>query len=210
MHIISRVVDFLIRRTCSVVKPGIESGSRVGCHLSSPRFSPTAMTDTLPPLILGTEESSTLQQHVKIELAQRQWSEGEDDEVMAEYILVMLANNKTSEQIAIELKDLIGEGSGENSGGEGGVDDFVDWIWKERTKLASGSNVMLESLSSKSSEVKSREQWRAKEIKRRSLSPEARSGAPNHGERNNRRFPDRWEGEQARRDQRRDDYFQRR
>ncbi|UZJ54847.1 hypothetical protein CBS101457_004167 [Exobasidium rhododendri] len=170
------------------------------------------MMTTLPPLILGSEESSTLQDHVKVELAQRQWSEGEDDEVMAEYILVMLANNKTSEQIANELKELIGEGSGQNSGGEGGVDDFVDWIWAERSRIASGSNIRVESLSSKTSDAKSREQWRPNEIKRRSVSPQARRDLPanrSNGEREHRREGNRWEAEQ-RRDYRSNEHRQRR
>jgi len=183
---------------------------------------------TFPPLVLGTEESSKLQSRIKVELAQRQWSEGEDDDVMAEYILVMLANNKTSEQIANELKELIGEGSGENSGGEGGVDDFVDWIWQERSRIANGSDVKMESLSSGASEAKSREQWRTDvpsktaqgqsyQSKRRSLSPERRSSpsdpasllsrpAGTFGGRNEGRWEDSHRGQ--RRDQEQDSYRQ--
>lgn len=137
------------------------------CHLTSKMTS-------LPPLTLGSEESSKLQSRIKVELAQRQWSEGEDDEVMAEYILVMLANHKTSEQIASELKDLIGESSGEGGTAERGVDDFVDWIWQERARIGRGDDVKMESLSSGTSEARSREQWRVDERRRRSLSPQER------------------------------------
>lgn len=114
-----------------------------------------------------------LQEQIKEGLKQRKWSEGDEDEVMAEYILVMLANNKTQEQIASELRDLLGDGSGEGSNGEG-VDAFVEWIWLERVRIGAGGDVKTESQSAGTSEAKSREQWRGKETRRRSLSPHPR------------------------------------
>ncbi|EST09404.2 hypothetical protein PSEUBRA_001002 [Kalmanozyma brasiliensis GHG001] len=61
-----------------------------------------------------------LQQAIQVELANREYS-SEDDPVMAEYIVVMLANQKTAEQITAEMKELIGD---EYDGA------FTEWIWK--------------------------------------------------------------------------------
>ncbi|TKY88766.1 hypothetical protein EX895_002397 [Sporisorium graminicola] len=60
-----------------------------------------------------------LQYDIQLELAARDYS-SQDDPVMAEYIVVMLANQKTPEQITSEMNDLIGA---EYDAA------FTDWIW---------------------------------------------------------------------------------
>lgn len=60
-----------------------------------------------------------LQQTIQVELANRRYS-SEDDPVMAEYIVVMLANQKTVDQITAELQDLVG---GEYDA------SFTGWVW---------------------------------------------------------------------------------
>lgn len=60
-----------------------------------------------------------LQQTIQLELAKRGYS-SEDDPVMAEYIVVMLANQKTADQITSELQDLVG---GEYDA------NFTAWVW---------------------------------------------------------------------------------
>ncbi|SYW78371.1 related to NAB2 - nuclear polyadenylated RNA-binding protein required for nuclear mRNA export [Ustilago bromivora] len=60
-----------------------------------------------------------LQQTIQVELANRRYS-SEDDPVMAEYIVVMLANQKTADQIRAELQDLVG---GEYDA------SFTGWVW---------------------------------------------------------------------------------
>jgi hypothetical protein len=81
---------------------------------------------------VDTRESQELQRLVQAELARRRWSEGEDDAVMSEYILVMVANKKTAEQIAAELKELVGDAElSEGSSDESSVDSFVSWLWKK-------------------------------------------------------------------------------
>ncbi|GAC96042.1 hypothetical protein PHSY_003621 [Pseudozyma hubeiensis SY62] len=62
-----------------------------------------------------------LQASIQGQLAQHGYS-SEDDPVMAEYIVVMLANQKTAEQITAEMKELIG---GEYDAG------FTEWVWTE-------------------------------------------------------------------------------
>jgi hypothetical protein len=127
---------------------------------------------TLPPLVLDSEEGRRFQQLIKRELARRQWSDGDDDEVMAEYILVMLANNKTADQIAGELEELVGDSSVESSGSES-VKVFVDWLFKERAAVGTNSDTLMDSQSATtSSGARSREVWRTNETKRRSLSPD--------------------------------------
>lgn len=161
----------------------------------------------LPPVVLGSDESRQLQDLIRVELAHRQWSDGDEDEVMAEYILVMLANNKLQDQIASELEELVGDGSNDATTLTG-VKDFVDWLWKERSKLGSNGDIKMDGQSTTaSSEIKSREQWRAKEEKRRSVSPphrataEAQESKLDHSRRD-RRERDRWDKEHQRQPQR--------
>ncbi|CDS01552.1 related to NAB2-nuclear polyadenylated RNA-binding protein required for nuclear mRNA export [Sporisorium scitamineum] len=61
-----------------------------------------------------------LQYQIQLELANRDYS-SPDDPVMAEYIVVMLANQKTPDQITSEMNDLIGSDYDAA---------FTDWIWR--------------------------------------------------------------------------------
>lgn len=62
-----------------------------------------------------------LQVLIQLELANRGYST-HDDPVMAEYIVVMLANQKTSEQVTSELEELVGDEYDEN---------FTQWVWDQ-------------------------------------------------------------------------------
>ncbi|SPO30828.1 related to NAB2 - nuclear polyadenylated RNA-binding protein required for nuclear mRNA export [Ustilago trichophora] len=66
-----------------------------------------------------TPHIQELQHSIQLELASHEYS-SPDDPVMAEYIVVMLANQKTADQITTEMKDLIGS---EYDAA------FTDWIW---------------------------------------------------------------------------------
>ncbi|KAL7413548.1 hypothetical protein BDY24DRAFT_388888 [Mrakia frigida] len=59
-------------------------------------------------ITMGSAEAQELQNSIQQELAKFEYAP-EDDPVMAEYITVMLANNKTSDQITEELVDLVGD-----------------------------------------------------------------------------------------------------
>ncbi|KAF9268606.1 hypothetical protein L218DRAFT_917502 [Marasmius fiardii PR-910] len=75
-------------------------------------------------LTIGTERATILQQAIQDELIARGYSQ-DPDPVMAEYITIMVINNKTAAQITGELEDLIGpdfDGS------------FTDWLFSEATK----------------------------------------------------------------------------
>ncbi|KAK4050516.1 mRNA-binding protein nab2 [Microbotryomycetes sp. JL221] len=78
------------------------------------------MADVVP----GTPQAQKLQDAIQKQLAFLGWST-EDDNVMAEYVLVMIGNRKTPEQISTELSDLIG-GDFDQS--------FVTWLFDEVDK----------------------------------------------------------------------------
>ncbi|KAK1234253.1 hypothetical protein PQX77_002560 [Marasmius sp. AFHP31] len=78
-------------------------------------------------LTIGTERANALQQAIQTELMSRGYSQ-EPDSVMAEYITIMIVNNKTSAQITGELEDLIGSDF-ESS--------FTDWLFTEAAKGSS-------------------------------------------------------------------------
>ncbi|KAM0793317.1 hypothetical protein ACM66B_000775 [Microbotryomycetes sp. NB124-2] len=78
------------------------------------------MADVVP----GTPQAQKLQDAIQKQLAFLGWST-EDDSVMAEYVLVMVGNRKTPEQISTELSDLIG-GDFDSS--------FVQWLFDEVDK----------------------------------------------------------------------------
>ncbi|KZT72321.1 hypothetical protein DAEQUDRAFT_686029 [Daedalea quercina L-15889] len=75
-------------------------------------------------LTIGTERAMALQNAIQDELTKRGYST-EADPVMAEYITIMLINNKTKEQISSELEDLIGTEFDPS---------FVDWLFEEASK----------------------------------------------------------------------------
>ncbi|THH01334.1 hypothetical protein EW026_g1354 [Hermanssonia centrifuga] len=75
-------------------------------------------------LTIGTERATALQNSIQDELTRLGYS-AEADPVMAEYITIMIINNKTPAQISSELEDLIG--SDFDSA-------FVDWLFAEVSK----------------------------------------------------------------------------
>ncbi|KAF8484095.1 hypothetical protein JB92DRAFT_1627960 [Gautieria morchelliformis] len=77
-------------------------------------------------LTMGTEGAFALQHKIQSELATRGYS-SENDPVMAEYITIMVINDKTPEQINSELADLIGPEY---------ESTFTDWLFEETTKVA--------------------------------------------------------------------------
>ncbi|KAK7057549.1 hypothetical protein R3P38DRAFT_2841681 [Favolaschia claudopus] len=77
-------------------------------------------------LTIGTERATALQQSIQDELTRRNYS-AEPDAVMAEYITIMIINNKTASQITSELEDLIGTDFDAT---------FTDWLFAEAAKGA--------------------------------------------------------------------------
>ncbi|EED85393.1 predicted protein [Postia placenta Mad-698-R] len=71
-------------------------------------------------LTIGTERYTTLQNSIQDELVRRGYSP-EADPIMAEYITIMIINNKTAAQISSELED---------------DPNFVDWLFSEAAKGA--------------------------------------------------------------------------
>ncbi|KAI3618858.1 polyadenylated rna binding protein [Moniliophthora roreri] len=78
-------------------------------------------------LTIGTERATALQQAIQDELLARGYSQ-DSDPVMAEYILIMIINNKTAAQITGELDDLIGADFDSS---------FTDWLFAEAAKGSS-------------------------------------------------------------------------
>ncbi|KAK0226239.1 hypothetical protein IW262DRAFT_1541313 [Armillaria fumosa] len=83
-------------------------------------------------LTIGTERAAALERAIQHELTARGYSP-EGDNVMAEYITIMIINNKTSGQITSELEDLIGSDFDHS---------FTDWLFQEAAKGASGPDVI--------------------------------------------------------------------
>ncbi|KAF8738491.1 hypothetical protein AX14_011326 [Amanita brunnescens Koide BX004] len=81
-------------------------------------------------LTIGTERAAGLQQSIQDELTKRGYSQ-DADPVMAEYITIMVINNKTAVQITSELEDLIGSDFDSS---------FTDWLFVEAAKGAPGSD----------------------------------------------------------------------
>ncbi|KAI6046459.1 hypothetical protein EDC04DRAFT_3006885 [Pisolithus marmoratus] len=75
-------------------------------------------------LIIGTERAASLQNAIQDELTRRGYSP-DADPVMAEYITIMIINNKTPAQISLELEDLIGSDFDPS---------FTDWLFTEAEK----------------------------------------------------------------------------
>ncbi|EIW80400.1 hypothetical protein CONPUDRAFT_105406 [Coniophora puteana RWD-64-598 SS2] len=77
-------------------------------------------------LVIGTERATNLQNAIQDELMSRGYSP-DADPVMAEYITIMIINNKTAAQITSELEDLIGSDYDAS---------FTDWLFTEAAKGA--------------------------------------------------------------------------
>ncbi|KAI6009844.1 hypothetical protein EDC04DRAFT_2871336 [Pisolithus marmoratus] len=75
-------------------------------------------------LVIGTERAASLQNAIQDELTRRGYSP-DADPVMAEYITIMIINNKTPAQISLELEDLIGSDFDPS---------FTDWLFTEAEK----------------------------------------------------------------------------
>ncbi|KAJ7502951.1 hypothetical protein B0H11DRAFT_612309 [Mycena galericulata] len=89
-------------------------------------------------LTIGTERATALQQSIQDELTKRLYSP-EPDPVMAEYITIMIINNKTAAQITSELEDLIGSDFDPS---------FTDWLFAEAAKGATEATSQAESSTS--------------------------------------------------------------
>ncbi|KDQ20065.1 hypothetical protein BOTBODRAFT_27486 [Botryobasidium botryosum FD-172 SS1] len=78
-------------------------------------------------LTMGTPKAQALQTSIQKELAMKGYST-DDDPVMAEYITIMLINNKTPDQITGQLIDLIGSEYDSK---------FTDWLFAEAGAVTS-------------------------------------------------------------------------
>ncbi|KAI9459968.1 hypothetical protein HD554DRAFT_2029009 [Boletus coccyginus] len=84
-------------------------------------------------LTIGTDRANSLQNAIRDELTKRGFSP-DADPVMAEYITIMIINNKTAAQITSELEDLIGADFDPS---------FTDWLFVEAAKGAPESEIPL-------------------------------------------------------------------
>lgn len=81
---------------------------------------------------LGTPLAEALSNTVQPKLIEAGWT-SEDDTSLAEYIILMLVNGKTREQIAEELaQDLLPDGEG--------TQEFAQWLFEQVVRLRGGSN----------------------------------------------------------------------
>ncbi|WVQ99583.1 hypothetical protein IAU59_006719 [Kwoniella sp. CBS 9459] len=76
---------------------------------------------------INPEQSAQLQAAIQQELERREWAEP-DDNVMAEYITVLLANGSTRERVQTEMDDLVGSDFDPA---------FLDWLFDQATNIAS-------------------------------------------------------------------------
>lgn len=82
-------------------------------------------------LTIGTDRATAFQDAIQDELLKRGYSQ-EADPVMAEYITIMVINNKTAAQITAELQDLIASD----------IDaSFITWLFDEARKGAPASEL---------------------------------------------------------------------
>lgn len=77
---------------------------------------------------VGTPLAEALGQVIQPKLVEMGWSsEGGDDSALTEYVILMLVNGKTQEQIAGELSnDLLGLGEGDTQ-----ALDFSRWLFEQ-------------------------------------------------------------------------------
>ncbi|WVF71284.1 hypothetical protein IAT40_006087 [Kwoniella sp. CBS 6097] len=76
---------------------------------------------------ITSEQSAQLQAGIQQELERREWAEP-DDNVMAEYITVLLANGSTRERVHTEMDDLVGSDFDPA---------FLDWLFDQASNIAS-------------------------------------------------------------------------
>ncbi|PVF93992.1 hypothetical protein CPB86DRAFT_789508 [Serendipita vermifera] len=122
-----------------------------------------------PDLQLGTEKSTALQAAIQDELVARGFTTGEDN-VMAEYVLIMLINKKLPEQVDKELSDFIGPEQWDSS--------FVDWLFEEAVKENPGAPSKVEEQRSIVTEAPPAPQPIPTVMEQRDRDTPRRSGAP--------------------------------
>ena len=92
--------------------------------------------------------AQALQNVVQPKLVEVGWG-GVDDSTLAEYIILMLVNGKTQDQIASELSnDLLGLGPDDN-----GAVDFSQWLFEQVDSLNNEMNKGTQNTDSAASEV---------------------------------------------------------
>lgn len=91
-------------------------------------------------VVLGTPLADALQNVVQTKLAEMGWSTGGlDDSALAEYIMLMVVNGKTQEEIATELSnDLLGLAPEDT-----GAVEFTRWLF-EQVDVLSGVSAQSE------------------------------------------------------------------
>nr|XP_019046434.1 hypothetical protein I302_05183 [Kwoniella bestiolae CBS 10118]OCF25364.1 hypothetical protein I302_05183 [Kwoniella bestiolae CBS 10118] len=78
-------------------------------------------------ITLNPEQSAQLQAEIQRELERREWAEPEDN-VMAEYITVLLANGSARERVQTEMDDLVGSDFDPA---------FLDWLFSAAKSITS-------------------------------------------------------------------------
>lgn len=87
-------------------------------------------------VVLGTPLAQALNAAIQPKLVEVGWSTGADDSELAEYIILMLVNGKTQEDIAAELSgDLLNLGDDDP-----GAKDFAQWLFQQVSNLSAPSN----------------------------------------------------------------------
>lgn len=78
-------------------------------------------------VVAGTPLATAIQQAVQPKLLQNGWVAEENDQTLAEYILMMLVNGKTEQELGPELgADLLGIGEDDPT-----VAEFVGWLFHQ-------------------------------------------------------------------------------
>ncbi|WRT66486.1 uncharacterized protein IL334_003445 [Kwoniella shivajii] len=79
-------------------------------------------------ITISPEQSAQLQSEIQRELERREWAEP-DDNVMAEYITVLLANGSPRDRVQTEMDDLVGSDFDPA---------FLDWLFSSAKSITSG------------------------------------------------------------------------
>ena len=117
------------RSTHIHLKSKLRLSTRHRIHLSAVHTGTIKMEHEDPLQInLRSPQAAVLQASVQAKLGQLGYAAAEDA-VMAEYVIVMLANRKGPHQVSDEMRDLIGEDYDPQ---------FVEWLWGEGRAILSG------------------------------------------------------------------------